>query len=648
MSSNDKNNPVSVHHEFMRDKAEKIAQRRARIDFEKKIADRDRLLQDLHVHQIELELQNDELRQSQIKLEFTHQQYLDLYNDAPVGYVSLDDSGIIVRANQMFASMLGIEKYILSGKALAEFMLPADQNIYRSRFKAFSNKPDNKHIDVRFKIGSNDKEKNNFVGRIQGRRLNNKNSSPNSSHWSETILVVISDITELKESEEKIHFQAHHDTLTKIPNRTSLFNQLETALSLALRQGKSGALLFMDLDHFKNVNDSLGHHTGDKLLISFTKRLREHIRREDMLARMGGDEFVILLAEQHSDNNMMAVIAQRFAEHIAESLNEPIIIDGHIFQITVSTGISIFPFHDDDNINDIVRQADTAMYQAKTDGRGMARFFQSSMQEAAKQRMTVEAELHVALIEQQFELFYQPQVDKDGIIHAVEALLRWQHPYRGIVTPDKFINVAEDTGMIVKIGIWVIEEVVKQIVEWRKQKVFDSNISYAINISAKQITSPTFYSQVEEIIEKYQIDPSCLVFEITESLLLPNNKIANETLNRLSQLNITFSVDDFGTGYSSLATIDKAPIGQLKIDRSFVTDLNWPDEAEEPVQDQPYSLVNAVLSLGRALGLDVVAEGVETLEQLRVLIHLGCPYLQGYYFSRPIPENEVPELVDKL
>ncbi|MES9929410.1 MAG: EAL domain-containing protein, partial [Candidatus Thiodiazotropha sp. 6PDIVS] len=413
-------------------------------------------------------------------------------------------------------------------------------------------------------------------------------------------------------------------------------------------QGKFGALLFMDLDHFKNVNDSLGHHTGDKLLISFTKRLREHIRREDMLVRMGGDEFVILLAEQHSDNNMMAVIAQRFAEHIAEALNEPIIIDSHIFQITVSIGISVFPFHDDDNINDIVRQADTAMYQAKSDGRGTTRFFQSSMQEAARQRMTVEAELNVALIEKQFTLFYQTQVDKDGIIHAVEALLRWQHSYRGLVTPDKFIDVAEDTGMIVQIGIWVIEEVVKQIVEWRKQKVFDSSVRYAINISAKQISSPKFYTQVEQIIENYQIDPSCLVFEITESLLLPNNKISNETLHKLSQLKITFSVDDFGTGYSSLATIDKAPIGQLKIDRSFVKDLNWPDEAETPVQDQPYSLVNAVLSLGKALGLDVVAEGVETLEQLRVLTHLGCPYLQGYYFSRPIPVNEVPGLVDKL
>ncbi|MES9926893.1 MAG: GGDEF domain-containing protein, partial [Candidatus Thiodiazotropha sp. 6PDIVS] len=288
--SNDKtNNPADIHREFMRGKAEKIAQRRARIDYEKKVADRDRLLQDLHVHQIELELQNEELRQSQVKLEFTHQQYLDLYNEAPVGYVSLDDSGIIIRANQMLASMLGVEKYVLPGKALAEFMLPADQNIYRSRFKAFVNKPDNKHIDAQFKIGSVNKENSSFVGRIQGRRLNNRNASSDNSHWSETILIVISDVTELKKSEEKIHFQAHHDTLTEIPNRTSLFNQLDTALSLALRQGKFGALLFMDLDHFKNVNDSLGHHTGDKLLISFTKRLREHIRREDMLVRMGGD-----------------------------------------------------------------------------------------------------------------------------------------------------------------------------------------------------------------------------------------------------------------------------------------------------------------------------------------------------------------------
>ncbi|MEW8252773.1 MAG: EAL domain-containing protein [Candidatus Thiodiazotropha taylori] len=644
MGNDDINKPGHPNHEYMRERAEQIAQRRQRITFEKKLADRDRLLQDLHVHQIELELQNEELRQSQAKLEFTHQQYLDLYNEAPVGYASLDDSGLIIRSNQMLASMLGMEKYSLTGKALAEFMLPIDQNIFRSRFNAFVKQPQDKHIDVRFKVGDKGSDTSSFIGRIQGRRLDSDDRS-GSPHWSETILIVISDVTEIKKSEEKIHYQAFHDLLTGIPNRASLYERLENALALAKRQHSFGALLFMDLDRFKNINDSLGHHTGDKLLIDFTSRIQKHTRKEDMLFRMGGDEFVILLAEQHHDKNIMAVIAQRFAEHITSALSEPIILGGHSFQITLSIGISIFPFQSKDNLNDVVRQADTAMYQAKKEGGALARFFQANMQEMARQRMILEAELRVALVEQQFSLYYQPQMRSDGSIYALEALLRWQHPYRGIVTPDQFIHVAEDTSMIVEIGNWVLETAVKQIITWQQQKLFDPSIRYAINVSAKQLENSSFYSQVKQIIERYKLDPNCLVFEITESLLLPDNKVANDTLKQLSELDITFSVDDFGTGYSSLATIDNAPIGQLKIDRSFISQLQWSQEHDSPKPGNQYSLVNAILSMGKALELEVIAEGVETEEQLKVLTHLGCEYVQGYYFSKPIPIEQIPEIV---
>ncbi|MCG7895889.1 MAG: EAL domain-containing protein [Candidatus Thiodiazotropha taylori] len=644
MGNDDINKPGHPNHEYMRERAEQIAQRRQRITYEKKLADRDRLLQDLHVHQIELELQNEELRQSQAKLEFTHQQYLDLYNEAPVGYASLDDSGLIIRSNQMLASMLGMEKYSLTGKALAEFMLPIDQNIFRSRFNAFVKQPQDKHIDVRFKVGDKGSDTSSFIGRIQGRRLDSDDRS-GSPHWSETILIVISDVTEIKKSEEKIHYQAFHDLLTGIPNRASLYERLENALALAKRQHSFGALLFMDLDRFKNINDSLGHHTGDKLLIDFTSRIQKHTRKEDMLFRMGGDEFVILLAEQHHDKNIMAVIAQRFAEHITSALSEPIILGGHSFQITLSIGISIFPFQSKDNLNDVVRQADTAMYQAKKEGGALARFFQANMQEMARQRMILEAELRVALVEQQFSLYYQPQMRSDGSIYALEALLRWQHPYRGIVTPDQFIHVAEDTSMIVEIGNWVLETAVKQIITWQQQKLFDPSIRYAINVSAKQLENSSFYSQVKQIIERYKLDPNCLVFEITESLLLPDNKVANDTLKQLSELDITFSVDDFGTGYSSLATIDNAPIGQLKIDRSFISQLQWSQEHDSPKPGNQYSLVNAILSMGKALELEVIAEGVETEEQLKVLTHLGCEYVQGYYFSKPIPVEQIPEIV---
>ncbi|MEW8506034.1 MAG: EAL domain-containing protein [Candidatus Thiodiazotropha sp.] len=640
---NDKKKPVTYDSDtqFMRDKAEEIARSRVITQYEKKLANRDKLLQELHVHQVELELQNEELRQAQAKLQYIHQQYLNLYNEAPMGYASLDDNGIIVRANQKLATMLGLEKYKLTGRALAEFMDPEEQAIFRSRFSAFANHPEDKFIDIKFRCSTEENDHHGFVGRIQGRRLDKNTTVEIDVRWVETLLVVVSDVTELKKSEEKIHFQAHHDVLTGLPNRATLYDQLQNSLSLAMRQDSYGALLFMDLDRFKNVNDSLGHHTGDQLLVNFTRRMRKHIRREDLLARMGGDEFVVLLAEHHHNNHVMAVKAQRFAEHIIESLSEPLIINKQPFQVSLSIGISVFPFHDEDNVNDVIRQADTAMYQAKNDGRGLVRFFHSSMQESARQRMTMEAELRVALIEEQFELFYQPQFSIDGEIYAVEALVRWRHPYRGIVSPDKFIGITEDSGMIVPLGEWIIENVIKQAVGWRKEGIVSKDIRFSINVSAKQLEATSFCERVKAIISDYELSPECLVFEITESLLLPSDKIADEAITSLSKIGLTFSVDDFGTGFSSLAIIQNKPIGQLKIDKRFIEDLHWRDDMDNIVmQDKQYAMVNAILSMGRALGLEVVAEGVETEEQCRVLEHLGCRYVQGYHYSKPLPVDK--------
>jgi diguanylate cyclase (GGDEF)-like protein/PAS domain S-box-containing protein len=634
-----------VKQQFMRDKAEELA--KGKIEASSSLSDtnRDKLLQELHIHQIELELQNEELRQSQALLAYTHQQYLDLYNDAPVGYASLDDTGLIVRANQQLANMLGIEKHTLNGRALAEYMLAQDQAIFRGRFKAFASQPDKKHIDVEFRQLGEGKAHGSFVGRIQARRIAFDELEESSVHWRETLLVVISDVTELKKSEAKVHFQAFHDTLTGLPNRNTLYDQMENSLSLAKRHKKFGALVFMDLDRFKNINDSLGHHTGDKLLIEFTERLRNHIRREDLLVRMGGDEFVVLLAEHHSDKQFMAVAAQKFAEHVRDSLVDPISIDTHLFQLTLSMGIGVFPFQDNDTVDDVIRQADTAMYQAKNDGRGLVRFFHRNMQESARERMTLEAELRVALHEEQFELFYQPQMDAEGNLYAVEVLLRWWHPYRGIVMPDDFIHVAEENGMIVALGEWVLESTVRQIVEWRKQKLIDCDFKFSVNISAKQLEFEGFVDKVDEIFRKHDFEPKCLIFEITESLLLPSDDVTQESLERLSKLGVTFGIDDFGKGYSSLAVMQTAPISQLKIDKGFVEDLVWEDNAEDQAAlEAKYALVNAILSLGKALNLEVVAEGVENRDQLRILQYLGCKYMQGYYLSEALPAHKIIQL----
>jgi diguanylate cyclase (GGDEF)-like protein len=644
LTKQDKNKSIEGIHQFMRDKAEEIAHKRQRMQYERKIADRDKLMQELHVHQIELELQNEELRQSQAKLEHAHQQYLDLYNEAPMGYASLDKNGIITRTNLKLASMLSIERHDLMGHALAEYMLTKDQAIFRSRFNAFANQPENKFIDIGFKKGLGVKhETMGFIGRIQGRRLKTTKDTPNGS---EILLVIITDVTELKKSEERIHYQAYHDELTGIPNRASLYDRLESALALTKRRRTYGALLFMDLDRFKHINDSLGHHIGDLLLIEFSKRLRTHIRREDLLVRMGGDEFVILLAEQHSVSNITAVSAQRFAEHIIESLSEPLVVESHTFQVSLSIGINIFPFHQEDNMDDVVRQADTAMYHAKNDGRGLVRFFHAGMQETARQRMMLESELRIALKEEQFLLHYQPQMASNGKIYALEALIRWKHPSRGMISPHNFISIAEDLNMIVPMGEWVIEQTVKQIITWRKQGVVDTSLRFALNVSPKQLESEHFCERVEAIMERYELDPATLVFEITESLLIPNNQIATDTLKHLSELGITFSVDDFGTGFSSLATMQTAPIGQLKIDKRFIRDLNSPDSSVQ--SSRSHALVSAILSLGHALALEVVAEGVETEEQSHILKQLGCQYMQGYYYSKPLPADEIPQALKWL
>jgi diguanylate cyclase (GGDEF)-like protein len=649
VSGNNEGDSGSNKFQFMRDRAEVLARSRQKTNYEKKLADRDKLLQELHVHQIELELQNEELRQAQAKLQYTHQQYLDLYNEAPMGYASLDDTGIIIRANQMLANMLGVEKYTLMGRALAEYMLPQDQIIFRSRFNAFANKPQDKHIDIRFKQGSVKSDYNCFVGRIQGRRLDKDGEDIGNIKWTETLLIVISDVSELKKSQENIHYQAHHDILARVPNREALYDHLESSLSLAMRQHEYGALVFMDFDRFEKVNDSFGQHTGDQLLIEFTKRLRKQIRKEDLLVRMGGDEFVVLLAEQHSSKNTIAVNAQRFAEHIEESLSEPILVNEHLVQVSLSMGITVFPFHRKETIKDVVSQAETAMYQAKNDGRGLVRFYHDNMQDQARQRIALEAELHVALIEEQFEIYYQPQLSKEGKLYALEALVRWRHPFRGIVSPEKFISITEDTGMIVPLGEWIIENTIKQISEWQESKVISPSLNFAINISAKQLESVSFCDKIEALLKRYKIDPECLVFEITESMLLPSDEIANDVLNRLFGTGLTFSIDDFGTGYSSLSTIQTAPIGQLKIDRRFIAELSVPDKGNEgPVQQRDYALVKAIISLGNAMGLGVVAEGVETEEQKMALLQLGCHYMQGYLFAKPTSADKVPQLIKDL
>jgi diguanylate cyclase (GGDEF)-like protein len=621
----------------LRETAERIARKRHDASDSLSDKDRDVLLQELQIHQIELELQNDELRQAHNQLEFSHQQYLDLYNFAPFGYASLDDSGLIWRTNITLASMLGIEDEDIAGRALADFMLKEDRELFLGRFTAFARKPDGKHIDVRFRVQSKTRFQH-FTGRIQGRRI--AGVAPRYGlklRKQQTLLITISDVTELKRNEKEIEYQAFHDALTGLPNRANLMDRLEMSLAQAHRHNRFGTLLFMDLDRFKNVNDSLGHHVGDMLLIEFADRLRETMRKEDLLVRMGGDEFVILLADQNEDKGQAALNGHRLAQHLITTLGHTLIIAGHHIKLTVSIGITTYPFQPGDTVNDIIREADTAMYQAKNRGRNQAVFFHAEMQQRANNRLTLETELRTAIEKKQFELYYQPQVDINGKLRALEALVRWNHPDRGVVEPGEFIAIMEETGLIGLLGEWVLDKACEQMQEWIEQGLLDNEATMAVNVSAKQFQTGHLSEKLKSLLRQHDLPPYRLLLEITESLLLPDDYEIQKELHHIAQLGVMLAIDDFGTGFSSLSVLQTAPISQVKVDRRFINNLDQ--------SSQDTALVRAIISLAREMNMEVVAEGVEIEEQHTALKKLECDLLQGFLFSRPLPADEMTRLL---
>jgi diguanylate cyclase (GGDEF)-like protein/PAS domain S-box-containing protein len=449
---------------------------------------------------------------------------------------------------------------------------------------------------------------------------------------SEGILVTaaIRDITTRKMAEALIIHSSEHDFLTGLPNRTLLNDRVNQAILLALRHRRRFALLFLDLDGFKHINDSLGHPSGDKLLQSVGKRLVDCVRGSDTVSRQGGDEFVVLLSEEENSEDA-SVIAGRMLRAVAEAH----IIDQHDLHVTCSVGISLYP---DDGLNaeTLIKNADTAMYQAKENGRQTFRFFKSAMNVRAVERQSIEESLRRALERQEFVMHYQPKIDlRTGEISGAEALLRWTHPTRGPVPPSKFIPVAEDCGLILPIGTWVLGQACQQAKTW-----VDAGLplrTMAVNISATQLRSENFLEGVFAILRETRLDPRLLELELTESVLMKHAESTASILTVLRDRGVQVAVDDFGTGYSSLSYLRKFPIDALKIDQSFVRQITTvPDET---------IIVGAVIGLGRSLKLRVVAEGVETKEQLSFLQAHQCDEAQGYYFSRPVPSHQFAKLL---
>jgi len=450
----------------------------------------------------------------------------------------------------------------------------------------------------------------------------------------EYFVAIFNDITERKRAEDKIIHQAYHDALTNLPNRVLFKDRLEQSLAFALRQKhKKVAVLFIDLDRFKLVNDSLGHDAGDQLLRQFAQRLRENVRQSDTVARLGGDEFTILLPDADHVDEAMAV-----ADKMLAALKHPFDIGGQEIFVTASIGISMFP-DDGADAKTMMKNADAAMYRVKEQGRSGFQVYTDAFNLHSLRRLELENQLRKALEKNQLVLHYQPQFDlAQGNIRGVEALIRWQHPDLGMISPAEFIPLAEETGLIVPIGAWVLETACKQAYAWKQAGFPDLVMS--VNLSVRQFFREDIVSLVTDAIQNYCLGAHVLELEITESVAMEDVAYTIKTLESLSSAGLCMAIDDFGTGYSSLSQLKKMPVEILKIDQSFVQDLtsNQDDAA----------IVNAVITMAHRLGLKVIAEGVESQAQLDHLKEQQCDFAQGYLFSRPLPANELEMLLSSL
>ena len=450
-------------------------------------------------------------------------------------------------------------------------------------------------------------------------------------------IVLSRDITERKNAELEIEKLAFFDPLTLLPNRRFLLDRLQRGLASSERRGNNGAIFFVDLDNFKTLNDTQGHRLGDLLLVEVAKRLRHCVRLEDCIARLGGDEFVVLLEDLSIDLNEAAAAAESIGQKILDEIGKTYLLDGFEYHCSASVGVTLFSGRGDD-VDELLKRADAAMYRSKAAGRNTLRFFDPAMQANLEARAVLEAELRRALPEQQLELFYQVQVDGSMRIIGAELLLRWRHPVRGLIVPMQFIPLAEESGLIVPIGHWVLEAACDQLKRWDESPQ-TRKLHLSVNVSARQFRQQDFVQRVKSIIHSSGIDPSRLILELTESLVLDNVVDSIDKMYSLKLLGVRFSMDDFGTGYSSLAYLKRLPLDQLKIDRSFVRDIDTdPGDAV---------IVRTIIDMARNFGLEVVAEGVENDAQRAFLLANGCMEFQGYLFSRPVPLPEFEALLNR-
>lgn len=572
------------------------------------LIDQKRLVHELQVHQIELEMQNEALMDARGQAEIALEHFSELFDFAPVPYFILNPDSSIRQTNFRGETLLGKPRTALIGKKLS-LSIAIEQ---RPDFQLFLG-----HSFVHSGVQSCELtfEVNKKITWVRLEASANINRT--------TCLMAVIDITDRKKAEETIFNQAHIDLLTGLPNRRLFKDRLQQALVSAHRQQQQLALMFFDLDHFKYINDTLGHDAGDDLLIEATQRIQMCIRESDTLARPGGDEFTLIMGDLHDPNGI-----DRVAQSILEVMSQPFMLKNESCYISISIGIAMYP-DDAENADDLLNKADQAMYAAKKLGRSQFCYFTPTMQALAENRLRLANDLRTAIIEKQFSIVYQPIVElTSGKVEKAEALIRWQHPTRGQVNSIDFIPVAEDSGAIKAIGEWVFLQVVDQVAIWRE--TLNPQFQISVNKSPVQFQSHIVsYRDWIKHLQQLNLPGNAITVEITEGLLLNASQAVTDRLKAIRTAGMQISIDDFGTGYSSLSYLKKYQIDYLKIDRSFVSNLS--------INSTDMAICEAMILMAHKLSMKVIAEGIETEEQLHLLKQAGCDYGQGFLFSKPLP-----------
>ncbi|MFL6657048.1 MAG: putative bifunctional diguanylate cyclase/phosphodiesterase [Massilia sp.] len=578
----------------------------------------------------------ERLEQQQQLLSASEQRHRDLLHNLHTGIVVHGPDTRIIYSNPRASDLLGVTPDQMAGKSALDpawhfvdeqgtIMAPDDYPVTRVRT----------HLQA-------------LEGLVLGVRQNNSeqivwllvNAFPEFDTAGALVQIVVNfdDITPRKLAEEKIHYLAFFDALTGLPNRRLLMDRLQAALVASARSGRHGALLFIDLDKFKTINDVLGHSVGDQMLIQVAERIVACMRASDTVARLGGDEFVVLMADVDSDSAAASQKTVIVAEKIRQALNLPYQLKGSAHHSSPSIGVSLF-LGNQDSADVLLRQADMAMYKAKDAGRNTLRFFSAAMQLAVETRAALEGDLRHAVARGELRLLYQVQVDEAGHALGAEALVRWVHPERGTVSPMQFIPIAEESTLILAIGGWVLETACAQLEAWQRDPQL-RHLTLAVNVSGQQFRQSEFVGTVAALLARYDFDPARLKLELTESVVLNDVNDVVAKMHALRALGARLSMDDFGTGYSSLSYLKQLPLDQIKIDQSFVRDIiTDPTDAV---------MVRTIIDLARNFDLHVIAEGVETAAQLAFLQQHGCSAYQGYLFSRPIPLPDFEILAHSL